>query len=141
MTEKTGRRTVTPDAGACFKTTILRARPVKRDGVGDVRGSEIFPFPVLPDDVASGQPLYVNLCSHSKLAVPKMPDGKSVLEAKGPRGGKREPADWSLADLLMLEIPLSVGNVRPVKGTGACVLLMDGCLVRCVALQEWAPVS
>lgn len=119
MAEKTGRRAVTPDPGACFKTSVQRAKSLKRDDIGTVRGSEIFPFPLLPDDVLPGQSLYVNLCSHSMTPVPKTADRKSVLEAKGPRGGRREPAEWPLADLLALEIPLSIGNVRPVKGTGA----------------------
>jgi len=111
--EASGRFEVSPEPGCCFKAVISACSPPHHALPGRAEGDVYLVFPAVPREVAAGHPLFINLCSYSKMGAPRTADGRAVLERRLP------PASWPLPDLLSLEIPLNTGSVRPIKGTGA----------------------
>jgi hypothetical protein len=59
-----------------------------------------------------GNTLYVNVCSHSAVEAPMLANGQSAPSEEA--GGRYLPP----SELANLNISISVGPVRPVRGSG-----------------------
>lgn len=120
MAEKTGREQVTPDPGLCFKANVSAFVPIERpdDSFGIEANGRIHLFPTVPEDVKPGQTLYVNLCTHARMGPPKTLEGKAVTEPLAPGAAPKKYGAWKIEELGNLEIPMAIGSVRPVRGTG-----------------------
>jgi hypothetical protein len=130
VADKAGRRTVVPLPGFCLRGVVasIVASTAPKSSQSAAAGVQDPARPVLPADIKPSAPLFFNVCSHEAVAAPKTPSGASVL---GDAGSKKQPPgaarptgedslrSFSLQQLLNLEIPLVVGAVRAVRGTGA----------------------
>ncbi len=111
--EKSGRRAVMPEVGVCISSVvgfINRRAPRTAAHTREAR-------PELPKEMAAGHRLHVNIVSHEVIQAPTLPDGMSAVDAE-----KAAKTSLELEKLLSLNIPLALGNPRPVKGSGASLL-------------------
>lgn len=153
LANRTGRRIIMPTPAYCVKAVIAAVTPAGTATAAvkaaAAAGVQLPPRKPLHADVKPTQPLFVNVCSHDAVAAPTGPTGSSVLDGeKGRKAGGPPPKDLPLDQLLNLQVPIIVGVVRPIRGTGACVLLPAGRVgasnaqcrpsSACAARTEWA---
>jgi hypothetical protein len=126
-----GRDAVTPSAGLCVSVAVAGVRP-RDDGV--VRPAALA-RPPPPADLRAGDVLYVNVVTHPGVGRPKDDRGREVAD-DGPGGA---PALLPTADLLNLEIPMAVGDVRrvPPAGDGKASSSMPAAWAVDVLVNPW----